>query len=104
MIKDERIKNKRDRYASFVVEDNQWEGTEGMAWDDVSGKVLDKDMVRKARQEEIDEYHKHEVYTKVEVAECWKGTGKAPVQVRWIDINKGDSESPDYRSRFVAKR
>lgn len=25
------------------------------------------------------------------------------IPVRWIDINKGDSESPVYRSRLVAK-
>ena len=79
------------------------EGIEGTAWDDVSGKVLDKEMVHQARKEEIDEFHKHEVYTQTELAECWKETGKAPVKVRWIDINKGDSENPDYRSRLVAK-
>ena len=26
------------------------------------------------------------------------------IQVRWIDINKGDVEKPDYRSRLVAKQ
>ena len=58
---------------------------------------------QRIRKEEIDEFHKHEVYTKTELSECWKETGKAPVKVRWIDINKGDSENPDYRSRLVAK-
>ena len=43
------------------------------------------------------------MYTKVAASDCWKETGKAPVQVRWIDINKGDAENPDYRSRLVAK-
>ena len=30
-------------------------------------------------------------------------TGKTPIAVRWIDINKGDSALPNYRSRLVAK-
>ena len=30
-------------------------------------------------------------------------TGKAPIGCRWIDINKGDDEKPEYRSRLVAK-
>ena len=37
------------------------------------------------------------------VNECWNRFGKAPVKVRWIDINKGDIEEPNYRSRLVAK-
>ena len=30
-------------------------------------------------------------------------TGKGPIQVRWVDINKGDDAHPNYRSRLVAK-
>ena len=29
--------------------------------------------------------------------------GEAPIHVRWVDINKGDSANPNYRSRLVAK-
>ena len=43
------------------------------------------------------------VYDKVDIAEAWKETGKAPIAVRWVDINKGDSKTPLYRSRLVAK-
>ena len=43
------------------------------------------------------------VYCKVSVDECWSKTGKAPIAVRWIDINKGDEQHPNYRSRLVAK-
>ena len=28
-------------------------------------------------------------------------TGKAPITVRRVDVNKGDDESPNYRSRLV---
>ena len=43
------------------------------------------------------------VYRKVDKSVCWEATGKAPIPVRWIDINKGDSTNPNYRSRLVAK-
>ena len=34
---------------------------------------------------------------------CYKETGKAPIGTRWVDINKGDEENTEYRSRFVAQ-
>ena len=76
---------------------------EGRFWDDISGKEMDPEKVRKAREEEMDEYRKHGVYEKVPVAECWQETGKAPIGVRWVDVNKGDEDNPEYRSRLVAK-
>ena len=30
-------------------------------------------------------------------------TGKKPIAVRWIDVNKGDAKNPNMRSRVVAK-
>ena len=49
------------------------------------------------------EFRKHNVYTKTSLEECWRKTGKAPIGTRWIDINKGDEKTPEYRSRLVAK-
>eukprot|EP00969_Alexandrium_andersonii_P351589 15435780-Alexandrium_andersonii.AAC.1 len=49
------------------------------------------------------EFKRHGVYEKVPIEECRRKTGKAPIQVRWIDISKGDEEHPEYRSRLVAK-
>ena len=43
------------------------------------------------------------MYDKVPLAECWQSTGRAPVKVKWIDINKGDNVNHEYRSRLVAK-
>ena len=37
------------------------------------------------------------------IEDCWNSTGRAPVKVKWVDINKGDSVNHDYRSRLVAK-
>ena len=39
----------------------------------------------------------------MDIAKSWIATGKAPIAVRWVDINKGDSAHPNYRSRSVAK-
>jgi len=74
-----------------------------MFYDDVTGEPLDFEGVLKARAEEIAEYRKHNVYSKVPIAECIAKTGKKPIGMRWIDINKGDRTNPDYRSRLVAK-
>ena len=76
---------------------------ESTAWDDTTGEELDAEKVREARGDEIEEVHKHQVYRKVPIKECWDVTGKAPIQTRWLDINKGDKVHPDYRSRLVAK-
>ena len=43
------------------------------------------------------------VYEKVPKSDCYKETGKAPIGVRWVDVNKQDEKDPLYRSRLVAK-
>ena len=72
-------------------------------WDDLSGQELDQEGVKRARQEEMKEFAKHEVYQKVPIKECWDSTGKGPIGTRWVDINEGDLEQPEYRSRLVAQ-
>ena len=54
--------------------------------------------MREARREEIAYFRKMGVYVKVPIQECWDRTGKNPIATRWIDINKGDAQSPNYRS------
>ena len=76
---------------------------EGNFWDEVSGNQLNSDEVIKARLDEIKQLHQHDVYDKVPLSECWQSTGRAPVKVKWIDINKGDNVNHEYRSRLVAK-
>ena len=56
-----------------------------------------------ARKEEIEYVHKMKLYDKVPITECRQRTGKGPISVRWIDINKGDATSPNYRPRLVAR-
>ena len=45
----------------------------------------------------------YDLYTKVPEEEAWRVTGKGPTGTRWIDVNKGSDESPDYKSRLVAQ-
>ena len=72
-------------------------------WDDLSGKPLIPELVKKARLEELGELAKHKVYEEVPLDECWKATGQPPIGTRWVDVNKGDDQNPDYRSRLVAQ-
>ena len=74
-----------------------------VAYDDQSGARLKPELTRKARLEEIEYFRAMEVYEKVPIEECWEQTGQAPIATRWIDVNKGDTARPNYRSRLVAK-
>ena len=46
---------------------------------------------------------KHAVFEKVPMSQCLKETGKNPIKTGWADTNKGTSECPNIRSRWVAK-
>ena len=72
-------------------------------WGDVSGAPFDPQEIKRARREEIEYVRKTNLYEKVPISEAYQQTGKAPISVRWIDIDKGDKESPNYRSRLVAR-
>jgi len=71
--------------------------------DDRTGKTVDEAKVLEARKEELSEVRKHSVYKKVPIAQCIERTGRRPIGTRWVDINKGDDEHPNSRSRIVAQ-
>ena len=73
------------------------------AWDDATGARSNPEGVKRARNEEVEYVHKADLHTKVPITERDKKTGKAPISVRWVDINMGDGERPKYRSRFFAR-
>ena len=77
---------------------NQWQE----AWDDTSGKELDPSGVRAARALEIEHVNAKKVWRKIPRAEA-RRQGCKMIGTRWVDIDKGDDEKPDYRSRLVAK-
>ena len=80
----------KEKYQTVEEEDDYDEE----AWDDVSGAPLEPQEVRKAIREEIEYVHTMRLYEKVPISEAYQQTGKAPISVRWIDINKGDKELP----------
>ena len=88
---------------SSHVEESKVEAEEGEFWDSVTGVPLIPQLVIQAREEEMKEFRKHEVYVKVPIKECLERTGKKPIGVTWVDVNKGDERRPKYRSRLVAK-
>ena len=59
--------------------------------------------MQQARREEMEQVKRHGVYIKASVKECLGRTGKAPIGVKWVDVNKVDESHPEYRSRLVAK-
>ena len=38
------------------------------------------------------------------VKECWERTRGPPVTVRWVEVNKGDDQNPNIRSRLVTRQ
>ena len=72
------------------------------AYDDVTGGILEPDLVRAARKLEMDFFNKMAVYDVVEEEEQRRRGGKV-IDLKWIDVNKGDSEHPDIRSRLVGR-
>ena len=96
MVKEGRISNEAPMFIGAFEQAPQF-------WDDLSGEPLDSKEVKEARRKEMEEFSNHGVYEKVPLQECYDNTGKAPIGIRWVDINKGDSNNPEYRSRLVAK-
>jgi len=72
--------------------------------DDLSGQILRDDLVREARQKELAYFCEKGVWVKRPKDEARRRTGKGPISVRWVDVNKGDDMNPRYRSRLVARQ
>ena len=51
----------------------------------------------------MDYFQSKKVYDKVPRTEAFEKMGKPPITVKWVDVNKGDDEAPNYRSRLVAR-
>ena len=73
---------------SAMVEEEEEEEEVG-AWDDVHGGALPKEMVEEARKEEIGIMQGRNIWSLKPIEDCWRGTAKAPLTVRWVDTNKG---------------
>ena len=71
--------------------------------DDITGQPLNPELCRIARQKEIDYFRNKGVWDMRRIQEAWARTGRPPISVRWVEVNKGDDEHPNYRSRLVAR-
>ena len=71
-------------------------------FDDLSGSALDKDLMIEARRLEMEFFRRMGVYTKVHRSEVAKAGAKT-ITTRWVDTNKGDLVSPNYRARLVGR-
>ena len=69
---------------------------------DIASHALESSKVQAARREEIEGLRQRGTNVKVPIAECWSRTGKASIRTRFVDVNKGDNNEPNYRSRLVA--
>ena len=67
--------------------------------DDLTGQALDPVLVGLARKKELEYFDGKDVWELRPVSECRRATGKPPVTVRWVDVNKGDDLNPNVRSR-----
>ena len=60
------------------------------------------ELVIEARQTEMEYFRKMQVYDVVPRDVIWQTQGKL-IDTRWIDTNKADENSPEYRSRLVGR-
>ena len=79
-------------------------GYSGKYTDDLTGQVLKDDLVKAARMKELEFFHAKGVWVKVPKSKARNVTGKNPISVRWVDVNKGDELELLYRSRLVARQ
>ena len=71
--------------------------------DDLTGQPLPPDLCRAARATELAYFKDKEVWAIRKVNEARQRTGRPPISVRWVEVNKGDDLNPKIRSRLVAR-
>ena len=79
-------------------------GSPGKYRDDLTGQPLKDSLVQQARAVELQYFHAKGVWVKVPKHEQRASKGRRPISVRWVDVNKGDEQNPNYRSRLVARQ
>ena len=80
------------------------QGFSGKFRDDLNGEILNDKLVREARAKELAFFCSKKVWVKMPISEARARTGRPPISVRWVDVNKGDDMVPNYRSRLVARQ
>lgn len=71
-------------------------GGQKMYSDDITGQVLHPTLAQQARQTELDYFASKQVWEIVSVAKAINDTGRKPIRVRWVDVNKGATSPPTF--------
>ena len=71
--------------------------------DDSTGQARDPVLVRLARQKELEYFKSKGVWVLQEVDKARKLTGRTPTRAHGVDVDNGDDQEPDIRSRLVAR-
>ncbi len=72
-------------------------------YDVISAKLSDREVIKDESEVDVETFKKHGVYDKRPIKVCWESTGRSPVGVKCVEVNKDDKESPKYRCRSAAK-
>ena len=70
------------------------QGYSGKYIDDMSKQVLKDSLVQEARAKELLYFNSKGVWRKRPRSEAFQKTGRAPITVRWVDVNKGGELNP----------
>ena len=66
-----------------------------------TGLPLNPEMVKKARELEMQYMDELQVLEDSDRDTCMAETGRPPIPTDWVDIDKGESNRPNYRSRVA---
>ena len=90
-------------------DESNWEqyGAEEITIDDINElepeQYMDPEMVKKAKQEELDRFARMNVYEAVPRKTMERDADAKMVSVRWVVTNKGTRENPKAKARLVAR-
>ena len=79
------------------------DSAEKQVFDKSTGLPLDPQLVKASRAEEMAYMEELEVLKPSTEDACLAATGRPPIPTAWVDIDKGDRERPNVRSRLVAQ-
>ena len=79
-------------------------GYSGKYRDDLTGQLLKDELVKQARATELLYFHSKGVWVNVPRAKARTDTGRPQISGRWVGVNKGGEQNPNYRSRLVARQ
>ena len=86
-----------------VNQDEEYAADEWL-FDELSGRWLDVDKVIEARSEDTGYMEKElDMFVPATWEECVKETGRPPISIKWVDVDKGTVQNQIIRSRLVAR-